>query len=250
MKKVTVDHITIGDGLPKIIVPMVGNTVEELEKEAELIHTLDCDLVEWRIDFFEQVSNFQAVASLSHNLKAILEKPLLITFRTKNEGGVYDLSESDYFELYKTIISNGNLNLLDVELFMPEKQVNELIDLAHKNEIKIIMCNHDFQKTPKKEEIIHRLRSMQDKGADICKIAVMPTASEDVLTLLDATREMYETYAQVPLITMSMGALGMISRVSGQVFGSAATFGSATTASAPGQVPVVELRKMLETLKQ
>lgn len=250
MKTVTVDHITIGDGLPKIIVPMVGNTVEELEKEAELIHTLDCDLVEWRIDFFEQVSNFQAVASLSHNLKAILEKPLLITFRTKNEGGVFDLSESDYFELYKTIISNGNLNLLDVELFMPEKQVNELIDLAHKNEIKIIMCNHDFQKTPKKEEIIHRLRSMQDKGADICKIAVMPTASEDVLTLLDATREMYETYAQVPLITMSMGALGMISRVSGQVFGSAATFGSATTASAPGQVPIVELRKMLETLKQ
>ncbi|MDU5511850.1 type I 3-dehydroquinate dehydratase [Enterococcus gilvus] len=250
MKTVTVDHITIGDGLPKIIVPMVGNTVEELEKEAELIHTLDCDLVEWRIDFFEQVSNFQAVASLSHNLKAILEKPLLITFRTKNEGGVFDLSESDYFELYKTIISNGNLNLLDVELFMPEKQVNELIDLAHKNEIKIIMCNHDFQKTPEKEEIIHRLRSMQDKGADICKIAVMPTASEDVLTLLDATREMYETYAQVPLITMSMGALGMISRVSGQVFGSAATFGSATTASAPGQVPVVELRKMLETLKQ
>lgn len=250
MKTVTVDHITIGDGLPKIIVPMVGNTVEELEKEAELIHTLDCDLVEWRIDFFEQVSNFQTVASLSHNLKAILEKPLLITFRTKNEGGVFDLSESDYFELYKTIISNGNLNLLDVELFMPEKQVNELIDLAHKNEIKIIMCNHDFQKTPEKEEIIHRLRSMQDKGADICKIAVMPTASEDVLTLLDATREMYETYAQVPLITMSMGALGMISRVSGQVFGSAATFGSATTASAPGQVPVVELRKMLETLKQ
>ena len=250
MKTVTVDHITIGDGLPKIIVPMVGNTVEELEKEAELIHTLDCDLVEWRIDFFEQVSNFQAVASLSHNLKAILEKPLLITFRTKNEGGVFDLSESDYFELYKTIISNGNLNLLDVELFMPEKQVNELIDLAHKNEIKIIMCNHDFQKTPKKEEIIHRLRSMQDKVADICKIAVMPRASEDVLTLLDATREMYETYAQVPLITMSMGALGMISRVSGQVFGSAATFGSATTASAPGQVPVVELRKMLETLKQ
>lgn len=250
MKTVTVDHITIGDGLPKIIVPMVGNTAEELEKEAELIHTLDCDLVEWRIDFFEQVSNFQAIASLSHNLKAILEKPLLITFRTKNEGGVYDLSESDYFELYKTIISNGNLNLLDVELFMPEKQVNELIDLAHKNEIKIIMCNHDFQKTPEKEEIIHRLRSMQDKGADICKIAVMPTASEDVLTLLNATREMYETYAQVPLITMSMGALGMISRVSGQVFGSAATFGSATTASAPGQVPVVELRKMLETLKQ
>ena len=60
---------------------------------------------------------------------------------------------------------------------------------------------------------------------------------------------MYEEFAKVPLITMSMGALGMVSRVSGQVFGSAATFGSAGTASAPGQVPVVELRKMLATLK-
>lgn len=249
MKTVTVDHITIGEGLPKIIVPMVGNTKDALLKEAELIHTLDCDLVEWRIDFFESISDYSTVASLSHNLKAILEKPLLITFRTKKEGGVCDLPEDNYFELYKTIISNGDLDLLDVELFLPEKKVRDLIDLAHQHDIKIIMCNHDFQKTPEKAEIVNRLRSMQDKGADICKIAVMPQSSIDVLTLLDATREMYLEHAKVPLITMSMGSLGMISRISGQVFGSAATFGSATTASAPGQVPVADLRKMLETLK-
>lgn len=90
---------------------------------------------------------------------------------------------------------------------------------------------------------------MQLKGADICKIAVMPRNSEDVLTLLEATRKMYENYADRPLITMSMGTLGMISRISGQVFGSAATFGSAGTASAPGQISVSELRKLLNTLQ-
>ncbi|WP_137663524.1 type I 3-dehydroquinate dehydratase [Enterococcus hulanensis] len=249
MKTVTVDHVKIGEGLPKIIVPIVGKTTEDLLSEAETVHALDCDLVEWRIDFFELVHEPQAVAKLSHNLKAILEKPLLITFRTKKEGGVCELSDDDYFNLYKVIILEGDLDLLDVELFMPEKKVAETIDLAHQNGIKIIMCNHDFDKTPEKNEIITRLRSMQEKGADICKIAVMPQSSADVLTLLDATREMYEEYANVPLITMSMGALGMVSRISGQVFGSAATFGSAGTASAPGQVPVVELRKMLTTLK-
>ncbi|EOH72191.1 type I 3-dehydroquinate dehydratase [Enterococcus malodoratus] len=249
MKTVTVDKTTIGEGMPKIIVPMVGQTKEELLMEAELIHTLDCDLVEWRIDFFEHVLDPQAVARLSYNLKAILEKPLLITFRTKKEGGVCVLSDNDYFNLYKVIISEGDLDLLDVELFMPSEKVAKTIELAHQNGIKVIMCNHDFDKTPEKNEIMTRLRSMQNSGADICKIAVMPQNSDDVLTLLEATQEMYNNYAEVPLITMSMGALGMISRVSGQVFGSAATFGAASKASAPGQVPVAELRKMINTLQ-
>lgn len=92
MKTVTIDQVTIGEGVPKIIVPIVGKTKEELLSEAETIQTLDCDLVEWRIDFFENVQDPQAVATLSHNLKTVLEKPLLITFRTKKEGGVCDRS--------------------------------------------------------------------------------------------------------------------------------------------------------------
>jgi 3-dehydroquinate dehydratase-1 len=132
---------------------------------------------------------------------------------------------------------------------MPDKLVAQTITAAHEKGIKVILCNHDFDKTPSKQEILSRLQQMQLKGADICKIAVMPRNSEDVLTLLEATREMYENYADRPLITMSMGTLGMISRISGQVFGSAATFGSAGTASAPGQISVSELRKLLNTLQ-
>ena len=79
---------------------------------------------------------------------------------------------------------------------------------------------------------------MQRLGADICKIATMPHSPADVLTLLDATRIMAEEHADRPLITMAMGALGIVSRVSGETFGSAATFGMAGTPSAPGQIPV------------
>lgn len=199
--------------------------------------------------FFQEVEKTEIVAELSHTIKKALNKPLLITFRTYKEGGELSLSEEKYFEIYETLIKQGCLDLIDLELFMPDKLVAQTITAAHEKGIKVILCNHDFDKTPSKQEILSRLQQMQLKGADICKIAVMPRNSEDVLTLLEATREMYENYADRPLITMSMGTLGMISRISGQVFGSAATFGSAGTASAPGQISVSELRKLLNTLQ-
>ena len=102
--------------------------------------------------------------------------------------------------------------------------------------------------TPSKEEIISRLCAMQEKGADIPKIAVMPQSKKDVLTLLSATNEMAEEHANRPIITMSMAATGVISRLAGEVFGSCLTFGAAKKASAPGQMGVNDLKTVLETL--
>ena len=133
---------------------------------------------------------------------------------------------------------------------MPEEIVEALIKDAKAQDIKVILCNHDFDKTVSKEEIIHRLKLMQDKGADLCKIALMPKSRQDVLTLLEATLEMLENHATCPLITMSMGGLGAISRISGEVFGSAMTFGVGTVASAPGQISVDALNQTLNMLHE
>ena len=114
--------------------------------------------------------------------------------------------------------------------------------------MKVIASNHDFQKTPEKEEIVSRLRKMQELGADILKIAVMPQEKKDVLTLLAATEEMIRLFAKQPVITMSMAEMGIISRIAGEAFGSAVTFGSAKKSSAPGQLPAGELSKVLKVL--
>lgn len=245
---VTVGNVTLGEGRPKIIVPIVGKTEAEILEAAVQARDLDCDLIEWRIDFFEKVEEPSQVAVLSHKVKEAIQKPLLVTFRTKKEGGELELSDQAYFEIYAELLKTGAVDLLDVELFMPEQPVQETIELAHQKGVKIVMCNHDFDATPSQEEIVRRLSLMEEKNADICKIAVMPNSNQDVLTLLQATAEM-KSKATRPLITMSMGALGMVSRVSGEVFGSSATFGAAKKASAPGQVPVSVLRDMLENLK-
>ena len=89
---------------------------------------------------------------------------------------------------------------------------------------------------------------MQDMGADIPKIAVMPQSKKDVLTLLSATEEMTRCHATSPIITMSMADTGVLSRLCGEVFGSSMTFGAAKKASAPGQMGVEDLSTVLDLL--
>ncbi len=123
--------------------------------------------------------------------------------------------------------------------------MSELVTYAHDNDVAIVASNHDFEATPSHNEIIARLMHMQDLGADILKIAVMPNSHRDVIELLAATEEMANEHATQPIVTMSMSGKGAISRMCGEVFGSAITFGCASKASAPGQIDVNDLRALL-----
>lgn len=133
--------------------------------------------------------------------------------------------------------------------FFHKIPARELIEELHRAGVKVIGSNHDFNKTPNQDEMIKRLKEIRELGADIPKIAVMPNSPGDVLTLLSATLKVAESGMDCPIITMSMGKDGMVSRISGGTFGSALTFGTVGKASAPGQIPVKELREMLEILK-
>ena len=73
------------------------------------------------------------------------------------------------------------------------------------------------------------------------------TSKEDLLTLLEATLYSSQRLGK-PIITMSMGKLGRLSRMMGEYFGSCMTFATAKDASAPGQVPLDDLKKVLEVL--
>ena len=138
--------------------------------------------------------------------------------------------------------------MVDLELFSSEADIIGLIAEAKEKNVKVVLSSHDFFRTPAKEEIIARLLKMQQLGADITKIAVMPQSEEDVLTLLAATLEMKKKQADRPCITMSMGKLGAISRLAGELFGSCLTFAAAKDVSAPGQVSVRDVRSILEIL--
>ena len=248
---VEVKNIRIGEGMPKICIPMVGKTVDQVIEEADFLKSLECDVVEWRVDFFEQVEDIEKVKEALTEIRKVLpEMPLIFTFRSFNEGGEKEVSVNYYLQLNREISATGQVDIVDVELFNQPEDVKQIIETAHEHGVFVIISNHDFNKTPDKKEIITRLCRAQELDGDLPKIAVMPETTADVLTLLDATREMKEKFADRPIITMSMAGKGVISRLAGEVFGSALTFGAANKASAPGQVAAAELKQTLHLLHQ
>ena len=244
---VQVRNLVIGSGRPKICVPIMGKTVQELEHGAALAAEKQPDLVEWRADYFEEIQNTEKIREAGETIRSILEDiPVIFTIRTRKEGGMADFSAETYLRTVSDAIKTNVMDLVDVEISHGDDISYMLITLAHESGIKVIASSHDFQKTPKKEEIILRLCKMQELEADIPKMAVMPKNERDVLVLLDATLSMKELHGETPVITMSMGRMGVVSRIAGEVFGSAVTFGTAGEASAPGQIDAERLRGMLD----
>ena len=246
MNTVQVKNTVIGEGRPKICVPIVGKTKTDILEEAKKITTLPVDVVEWRVDWYEDIFDFAKTEETMKALREVLgETPILFTFRTSKEGGEKSIETETYVELNQNAAKTGLVDLVDVEAFTGDDAVKAVVETAHANGVKVIASNHDFHKTPAKDEIVSRLRKMQELGADIPKIAVMPQNKKDVLTLLSATEEMASEYADRPIITMSMSGTGVISRLCGEVFGSALTFGAVGKASAPGQMNASDLREIL-----
>lgn len=249
MKTVTLRGVEIGAGAPKVIVPIVADTAEGILAKAAEFASHDMHVVEWRVDFYQDVFDTAKVLdTLSKLRKALGNTPILFTFRTKKEGGEKEIDMEAYTALNKAVAESGNVDAVDVEIFSGDQVVRENIDNIHASGVVVVGSNHDFGKTPAKADLIYRLRKMQDMGADLPKIAVMPKSPADVITLLDATQEMANQYADRPIITMSMGGQGVISRLCGEVFGSAMTFGAVGQVSAPGQISVEQLNQVLAVI--
>ncbi len=249
MKTVKIRNLEIGTGAPKVIVPIVGKTRAEILSKGNELASIPLHVVEWRADFYEDVFQIPEVLETLKQLRAILgDIPILFTFRTKKEGGEKEISSADYTALNQAVAESGDADAVDVEIFSGDEVVAENIANIHNAGKIVVGSNHDFHRTPTQADLIYRLRKMQDMGADIPKIAVMPQSKDDVLTLLSATNEMTRYYADRPIITMSMSSTGVISRLCGEVFGSSMTFGAVGQVSAPGQIPVEQLNAATEII--
>ncbi|ENR4568255.1 TPA: type I 3-dehydroquinate dehydratase [Acinetobacter baumannii] len=232
------------------IVPITAKTKEQALAQAQVIaNTADADLAEFRIDLLSFASDTKQVIALGHELKKILgNKPMIATIRTKNEGGQLEISDVDYGKTYQAYLKNPFMDWLDVEMFRDQKVVSEIVQKAHQKKVLIVMSNHDFQKTPSQDEIEKRLLKQDQMGADILKIAVMPKSKQDVFTLMNATLKVSQQTTK-PLLTMSMGQLGTISRVATANMGGSYSFGMIGQASAPGQIDVTKLKQILQTVQ-
>ena len=249
MSCVDIRGCRIGEGRPKVILPIVERAEAAILEKAAQFSTLQADCGEWRVDHFDDARTPGAVARCLAKLRvALKDKLLLVTFRTQTEGGQVALSPAEYRQFLELVLDTDCADLLDIEFFTAGADLPLLVEQAHTAGVPVVCSSHDFAKTPPRAELVERMVQMQQAGADLPKLAVMPQSRIDVLELLAATAEMAEHHPETPVITMSMGALGAVSRLAGEAFGSAMTFANPGQASAPGQVSLNIVNEVLDAL--
>lgn len=230
-----IKDIEIGKGIPKICASILGKTLEDVKEEMKSL--TDCDLVEWRADFFHGIENMDEVFKVLLEIKKFLvDKPVIFTFRGHNLG------------LYKYIINTGMVDIIDIDLQNGENEITDIVDLAHSKDIVVIVSSHNFESTFTKREILEKMDKAQKLG-DISKIAVTPNSLKDVVVLLDAASDMKENLKK-PFIAISMSSLGVVSRLVAEDFGSAIVFASGKEASASGQINILDTKKVLTIIHE
>ena len=241
--KVIVRGRVIGGPLPLICVPLVAKNRDDLLGQAAELIGMQPDLLEWRIDEYQKVTDVIDCLDLLEELRLVIgDVPLIFTCRIDREGGFQKIPQDIRLELIIAGIESGNVDIVDIELDNEDSFIETVRKSGVDNEVNLILSHHNFSKTPDEAFIYNTLMKARQRGADIAKLAAMPKNYADVLTLMNATNRARNEGVEVPLVTISMGSEGAISRLAGGLFGSDITFGVGSKSSAPGQIPIADLK--------
>ncbi|WP_413451813.1 type I 3-dehydroquinate dehydratase [Georgenia phoenicis] len=233
--------VAVGQGRVKIAASLSSADPEALVAEAGRVVAAGVDIAEWRADHLLAARPGADLAQPATALRAPLgATPLLLTVRSAEEGGAVVLDDGAYAAAVSQLLHGGAGDAVDLELARGTV-LPGLVDRARQAGVRVLVSSHDVTGTPPAAEIADRLAAMAAAGGDIVKMAVTARGPLDVIALLEATWTA-ERELDVPVVTMAMGAPGLVSRLCGEVFGSAVTFGAVDRASAPGQIDVARLR--------
>ena len=240
----------IGGTRPKLIAPTTSKSADDLVATVKKFAAMpELDMIEVRIDYLGKLDPAAYADVTKKAYEAAGDKIVLVTLRNGTDGGPFIAEDAWYGKVYEAVINQGRADVLDIELFRDRAMVEKLVAAAHKKGIKVIISDHEFKFTPDEGEIIRRLMLEEAAGADILKLAVMAFSPEDALRVMTATAKMRHYYTNRPMLTMAMGKWGVLTRITGEGFGSDLTFASVGgKASAPGQIPAEDCLKVLDVL--
>jgi len=231
------------DQMVKLCIPITGSDREEIKSQLNELALLDFEMIEWRADYHFSMEVLKEIS------EAFPDKELIFTYRTKVEGGETQPEDEFLSFVYTLVALSGMVHIIDLELEGICKTSPDIIKRLKPSGVKLMISNHDFEKTPSEKEITDRFKKMETLGADIAKIAVMPGRIKDVEILISAAKTANKLLG-IPIVAISMGELGKKTRIEGEEFGSIITFGSLDKKSAPGQIPAKELMEMLKAQYQ
>ncbi len=241
----------LGGETPLLGTPLVARTRARLLAEAGRVLAQKPDLIEWRVDHFDAVADTAEVLATLHELRAAAGPlPLVFTCRSVREGGeAVTLDETQVAALYEAAAASRLVDFVDYELYNEPALVQRVRAATRAHQVRLILSYHNFSYTPGLEFLVDQFLEAERRGADVAMVSVMPRDRADVLTLLAAT-DRADAKTRIPLISMSMGPLGAVSRMIGGLFGSGLTYGVGESASAPGQIPLGDLVTVFDIIRR
>jgi 3-dehydroquinate dehydratase/shikimate dehydrogenase len=229
----------------RVCVPVCVKRASELRPSIERAAEAG-DIVELRLDCLEAHELDAARAQLGSLLETS-GRPFLITYRPEEQGGGVRLSLAERAAFWREVplwlrgAAVRGRAFVDVELDLLESPHAETLGALFEN-FTVICSHHDFQETPADLERVYE--RMAKTRADISKLATRANSITDsvaLMRLLERGRREGR-----PVIAVSMGAAGVLTRVLAPAFGAFLTYGSldAEQATAPGQIEARDLRDL------
>jgi 3-dehydroquinate dehydratase-1 len=223
----------------KLVVSIMPRTLEEAQ-QLDRSRYDGADVIEWRADFLDK-NEILTVAP------AVFEKfagrEILFTIRTRGEGGQIDLTSEEYLAIIQDIQSIYHPDYIDFEFYSHREVFEQMLEFSN-----LVLSYHNFQETPENMmEILSELTSLSPK---LVKVSVMSHNEQDVLDLMNYTRGFKTLNPEQEYVTISMGKIGKISRLTADLTGSSWSFASVGEESAPGQIPLENMRRIRELLNE
>ena len=223
----------------KLIVSVMPRSLEEAQA-IDVMRYHDADIIEWRADFLPKEAILQVAPAIFEKFAG---RELVFTLRTRAEGGQIELSSEEYVQMIKEVAQLYQPDYIDFEYFSYKDVFDQMLDFPN-----LVLSYHNFQETPENlMEILSELTSLNPK---VVKIVVMAHTEQDVLDLMNFTRGFKTLNPEQEYVTISMGKVGKVSRITSDVTGSSWTFASLDEASAPGQISLSSMKKIRELLNE
>ncbi|HGR9957349.1 3-dehydroquinate dehydratase, (3-dehydroquinase) (type I DHQase) [Streptococcus pneumoniae] len=223
----------------KLIVSVMPRSLEEAQAQ-DATRYLDADIIEWRADYLPKEAILQVAPAIFEKFAG---RELVFTLRTRSEGGEIDLSPEEYIHLIKEVAQFYQPDYIDFEYYSYKDVFEEMLDFPN-----LVLSYHNFQETP--ENMMEILSELTILNPKLVKVAVMAHTEQDVLDLMNYTRGFKTLNPEQEYVTISMGKVGKVSRITADVTGSSWSFASLDEVSAPGQISLASMKKIREILDE
>lgn len=238
---IVIKNIELSADTPVVCVPIISKSFEEVRENIVNLTNDGVRMIEWRVDILEDYTDLAGIQKLLDDVQDnIMNTIMLLTLRTKKEGGEADVVGGQLKDYYRKLSEIEGYDAIDIQY---NDAGNDILNFAKKHGKYTIYSYHDFAKTPEQGEFDIILNGMSKCDCDVLKMAFMPNEDEDVKrTIGFGTAAIQKAAGQVVII--SMGVKGKKLRKNPFLTGSCFTFGCMNgQESAPGQVVYNKLEK-------